>query len=207
MATVEKLFFKELQEKGAYKESRSLYLSPKGIQGGIKLLPFRQVLINSVEVLNRFSLLPGQLKENILIRGFDIHTLKSGTVIKVGEAKIQLTYHCEPCKKIKSIINPNKIKHQRGYLGKILEPGLVQFNDTIEIQSAVMEEIPYDIKDRIRWYLDQQTETVSLKKLAYEVSLSNSYIRAIPNMLKKMDKKYAEKVDYPSKKVNLTLFD
>lgn len=152
------------------------------------------------KTLDRFNLLPGQLRENIIIEGGDIHSLDSGTVIKIGDVRVRLTYHCEPCGRIKEYVSIKKILHQRGYLGSFLDEGTIQVGDVLTLTNERLEKIPYDLKERIRWYLNKQDKAVTIKKLAYDIGLSPSYYRAIPNMLKKMEERYQLLVNYPSKK-------
>lgn len=206
MITVQKLFLKE-PLASTLREVDSFEVTKKGIVGAKVALPQRHILILTTEIIERFDLEPGDLKENIIIDGLDIHALSSGTVIQIGEVQIRLTYHCEPCKQIKDVVDLKKIEHQRGYLGMVLNKGEIQIGDTLTVLDITYDSIPYTIKDRIIWYLDQQENPVSIKKLAYEISVSPSYYRAIPNMLKKMDPKYMDLVDYPSKNKQPSLFD
>ncbi|GGX03957.1 MOSC domain-containing protein [Aquimarina muelleri] len=206
MITVQKLFLKE-SLGNTLREVDSFEVTKKGIVGAKVALPQRHILILTTEIIERFDLEPGDLKENIIIDGLDIHALSSGTVIQIGEVQIRLTYHCEPCKQIKDVVALKKIEHQRGYLGTVLNKGEIKIGDTLTVLDITYDSIPYTIKDRIMWYLDQQKNPVSIKKLAYEISVSPSYYRAIPNMLKKMDPKYMDLVNYPSKNKQPSLFD
>lgn len=206
MTTVQKLFLKE-PLANTLREVDSFEVTKKGIVGAKVALPQRHILILTTQIIERFDLEPGDLKENILIDGLDIHALPSGTVIQIGEVQIRLTYHCEPCKQIKDVVDLKKIEHQRGYLGTVLNKGEIKIGDTLTVLDITYDSIPYTIKDRIMWYLDQQKNPVSIKKLAYGISVSPSYYRAIPNMLKKMDPKYMNLVNYPSKNKQPSLFD
>ncbi len=206
MITVQKLFLKE-PLANTLREVDSFEVTKKGIVGAKVALPQRHILILTTQIIERFDLEPGDLKENIIIDGLDIHALPSGTAIQIGEVQIRLTYHCEPCKQIKDIVDLKKIEHQRGYLGTVLNKGKIKIGDTLTVLDITYDRIPYTIKDRIMWYLDQQENPVSIKKLAYGISVSPSYYRAIPNMLKKMDPKYMDLVNYPSKNKQPSLFD
>lgn len=206
MITVQKLFLKE-PLANTLREVDSFEVTKKGIVGAKVALPQRHILILTTQIIERFDLEPGDLKENIIIDGLDIHALPSGTAIQIGEVQIRLTYHCEPCKQIKDIVDLKKIEHQRGYLGTVLNKGKIKIGDTLTVLDITYDSIPYTIKDRIMWYLDQQKNPVSIKKLAYGISVSPSYYRAIPNMLKKMNPKYMDLVNYPSKNKQPSLFD
>jgi MOSC domain-containing protein YiiM len=168
------------------KEVSEMNVSPDGVADTLSCLPQRQVLLLPFSTLLEFGLRPGDLRENILIEGHDLHSLESGTVISIGEADIRLTYHCEPCIKMKSFGSVKNLLHKRGYFGTFLNSGIVRTGDEAIIREKRFESIPYDIKDRIRWYLDQQTGPVSIPQLCYEVGLSRGYYRAIPGILRRM---------------------
>jgi len=159
--------------------------------------PHRHLLLLPVSTLTSFSLDQGSLKENMLIDApFDIHDLPSGTVIKCGTVEIRLTYHCEPCNKVKNIVNPKAISHKRGYLASVLNTGVIRVGDTVEVLGKRFESIPYDIGDRIKWFLAKIETSIPVSKLVEEIGLPKSYCRAIPNILKKRDDIDKQKVTY-----------
>jgi hypothetical protein len=73
--------------------------SPRGIAGSVPCAPFRQALIASRSVTAELGLNPGDLRENIVVDCDDLYDLPSGTVVKIGQALVRLTFHCEPCRK------------------------------------------------------------------------------------------------------------
>src|SRR5947209_5380901 len=93
-----------LNKPGRYKplvEVDELVVSTTGILGSVSSLPIRQVLIVPQNTLDHFRLSPGDLRENLVIddSGMEpLHSLPSGTVLKIGEALVRLTVHCEPCR-------------------------------------------------------------------------------------------------------------
>ena len=183
---VKNLFIKD--KRGSCMRSvESLDASPKGIYGNVPCLPLRQVLIVPNQTLTEFDLCPGDLRENILIDGLDVHKLESGTVIQIGCVKIRLTFHCEPCKTIKNKVSLKKILHKRGVLGVFLDSGLINIGDEIIVRDKSHDSIPYNIADRIQWYLDKQDSPVPVSKLVFDIGLSISYCRAIPNLIRKRD--------------------
>lgn len=185
MIRVKKIMLKTTKG-GPLKEVSEIQVSPDGIADALACLPQRQVLLLPESTLQEFNLQPGDLRENILIEGHELHNLESGTVISIGEADIRLTYHCEPCVKMKNFGNVKNLLHKRGYFGTFLNQARIKTADEIIIREKRFESIPYDIKDRIRWYLDQQPGPVSIPKLCYEVGLSRGYYRAIPGILRRM---------------------
>lgn len=56
---------------------------------------------------------PGDLRENIMVDCDDLYDLPSGTVVKIGQALLRLTFHCEPCRKILKLIDFDRIEQRR----------------------------------------------------------------------------------------------
>lgn len=182
---IEKLFIKQDINDKKMTEKSSLNLSENGIKGNIECHKFRQILILPRNTLEEFNIKAGQLKENILINeSFDIHSLESGTVIQLGEVKIRLTFHCEPCGKIKNIVSTRKILHKRGYLGQVINSGNIKIGDSITILKKEYESIPYKLGDRIKWYLDTLEKPIPVSELVVNIGLSKSYCRAVPNIIR-----------------------
>jgi MOSC domain-containing protein YiiM len=115
-----------------------------------------------------------------------LHDLPSGTILRIGDALIRLTFHCEPCKPVLKYVLLKDILHKRGVLGQFLNSGQMRIGDRLLITSACAEGIPYDIKKRIRWYMARQLKPVTASKLIFDLGLHSSYARALPAILRKM---------------------
>ena len=71
-----------------------------GIEGDIHSDPSspRQVLLVVAEALDKFSLNPGQLRENIVTRRLNHDHLRSGRLLIIGDsAVVRVTFSCEIC--------------------------------------------------------------------------------------------------------------
>lgn len=164
----------------------SISVTTEGIVNHIPSRTYRQILILPIEVLSNFNLNPMDLKENLLVDvPFDLHSLESGTVLQIGEVKIRLTFHCEPCGKIKNVVNIKKIEYNRGYLGVVLNKGEISIGDKVTVLEEKYESIPYKLSDRIKWYLDSIDKPIFVSELVLKIGLSKSYCRAIPALIKK----------------------
>ena len=164
----------------------SMQVANGSITGNVTCTPLRQVLILPEAVLQEFNLSPGDLRENIIVDHPDMHELPSGTAVIVGTVRIRLTFHCEPCKVISKKVNIRRIVHRRGYLGSFLSGGVINVGDTMSVLGKDYEEIPYDVKDRIRWYLRDHNGPVPVTRLVFDIGLSKSYCRVIPLLVKSM---------------------
>jgi hypothetical protein len=189
---VSRLFIKK-ERSGQMVPVTSMPLNPEqGIASGVFCSPFRQILINTEETLRSFGISPGQLRENIVLNSMDVHDMPSGAVLRIGDAQIRLTFHCEPCFKIKDLVSPKAIMHQRGYLAQVVHPGVVSTGDAIDILPIQMDAIPYDPVERIVWLLKKQENPIFASDLVWRAGLPFSYCRALPAIIERhseIDKK------------------
>ena len=164
---------------------RALHFDSTGIANGICCSPLRQVLITSRAVTQEFGLMPGDLRENIVVDFDGLYDLPSGTVVRIGEALIRLTFHCEPCAKILHLAPHDRLLHKRGYLGCFLNRGMIAVGDACALTEQTLEPIPYAVKDRIRWFFARQQASLAALDLAYALGLPSSYASAIPRLVEK----------------------
>jgi MOSC domain-containing protein YiiM len=180
--TVTRLFVKRAH--GAPMQAvRDLAFSPRGIAAGVRASPLRQVLITSRAVTASCGLEPGDLRENIEVDFDGLYQLPSGSVIRIGEALIRLTFHCEPCKNILHLVGFDAIVHKRGYLGAFLNSGTVAPGDAVTVTEERLESIPYAVKDRIRWFIGKQNAGLAALDLVHALGLPSTYARAMPRLV------------------------
>ena len=197
MFKVQRLFLKASSKPRTIIEVSELLINKEGeIEGAKKCLNFRQVLILPSSTFQEFKINPGDLNENIVVEGFNVHTLTSGTVLEINEVKIRLTYHCEPCAFVNKWTSIKNIQFKRGYLGNFLNPGKIIVGNEIKILETKSEPIPYKIEDRIIWFLEKQNKIVTAQQLLEGVGFSKGFRRAIPAYLKRIDEKYKKMVEF-----------
>jgi MOSC domain-containing protein YiiM len=183
--TVTNLYIKR-KHGAALEEVTTFAFDKDGISGGIGCAPFRQVLIASRPVLMDCGLKPGDLRENILIEDDGLYDLPSGTVVKIGQALIRLTFHCEPCRKILKLIAFDRIVHRRGVFGCFLNAGAISLGDKLVVTEQTFEPIPYAVKERIQWFLSKGNAPEAAGQLMEAIGLPSSYARAMPRLLEKL---------------------
>ncbi len=109
----------------------------KGFRGCIHGRPGtkRQVCLMDVETLEKFELAPGEIKENITVRGIDFQKLQIGQEMQVGGAKLRVTIPCDPCNRMDEIRMglQEELRGQRGWLCRVVEPGTIRKGDKIEL--------------------------------------------------------------------------
>lgn len=167
------------------KPVEQLQFTPNGLKDNVPCQPLRHVLISSLPIATECGLVPGDLRENIVVDDRELYGLASGTVVAISEARIRLTFHCEPCKGILAKVKLRDILHKRGVLGCFLNSGEIRVGDSYSVERKQFDPIPYEIKDRIKWYVAQQSTPVAADKLVYEIGLSKSYLRALPALIRR----------------------
>jgi len=181
----------------------SIEFDTSGIVGNVECPPLRQLLLASSGELTELGLVPGDLRENVLIDCPELYSLESGTVLRIGSALIRLTFHCEPCKHILEKVSRAKILHKRGYLGSFLNAGTIRVYDGVEVLGREYEHVPYELSHRLEWYLSKSRSTVGVLDLLHEIGLSRSYARAIPNLLKKVAPELRDRVRFANPRHSL----
>lgn len=111
-----------------------------GVQGDRKARAGskRQVLVMPAEVLDKFGLEPGVVRENITTRGFDVMALPRGSRVAIGGALLEATIECAPCG-LMDDIRPGlqeELRGQRGMLFRVLRGGQVRVGDAVTIADA-----------------------------------------------------------------------
>jgi hypothetical protein len=201
LAKISGLYLKS-QQGGPHKRDQ-LDVSLTGVKNGRDCHPWKQFLIIPQATLDRFDITGQDLKVDAVIKSdFDLHTLPSGSVIKIGDVKIRLTFHCEPCAKIKHLGSVKRFSHHRGYHSQVLSAGQIKMGDSLSLLEEVYEPIPYRLSDRIQWYLAQNPKPIFAADLADRIGFSASYCRAIPRAIEHRDDIDKQLIIYKNKLVN-----
>ncbi len=170
---------------GPMQPASEICFSQAGIEHNIPCQPLRQVLITSVFDLAALGYAPSELRENVTLDDPALHDHPSGTILKIGEALVRLTFHCEPCKIVSRGQSLKPLFHRRGVLGCFQNQGVIRIGDPVTIAPARAEAIPYESTQRIKWYLSKQSRPISASQLLYEVGLPTGYARALPALLRR----------------------
>lgn len=182
---VTELFIKPSHD-APMQSAAAIACSPRGIAGSVPSAPFRQALIASLAVTAELGLRPGDLRENIVVDCDDLYDLPSGTVVTIGKARLRLTFHCEPCKKILKLIEFDRILHRRGVFGMFLNDAPIALGDKFAVTEQRFEEIPYAINERIRWFLKKHGARTAVLDLVHALGLPAASGRTMPRLLSKL---------------------
>lgn len=97
----------------------------------------RQVLLIDIETLTEFGLAPGDVRENITTQDLDFSTLDVNSRLQIGQTLLEATGLCSPCSQLDDLRNglQEEIASRRGMLARVLEGGIIEVGDPIELQS------------------------------------------------------------------------
>ncbi len=99
----------------------------------------RQVLLMEAEVLDRFGLAPGDVREQVTVRGLPLGRLAPGARLRVGGALLEVAGPCAPCERMNEI-RPglrSALDGQRGRFARVVEAGSFAVGDTLAIEPPV----------------------------------------------------------------------
>ncbi len=95
----------------------------------------RQVLLLDEVTLKSVHLRPGDLQENITVRGLDVNALEPGQQVQVGRALLEVTGPCTVCGELERVRAGLKeaLRDRRGVLARVLETGVVRIGDPVQV--------------------------------------------------------------------------
>ena len=129
-------------------------IKDKGFKGCIHGRPGskRQVSLIDSETLDKLSLPPGVVKENITTLGIDFQMLAIGNILRMGNCVLEITEPCHPCPRMDEIRAglQEELRGQRGWLCRVKEAGQIRRGDRIEVLAAPVEnEVTKDMEARV----------------------------------------------------------
>jgi len=175
--TVTNLFIKRAHGERLDVVSR-LAFTPNGISGGVRCPPLRQVLITSRAVTRELGLAAGDLRENIVVDLDGLYDLPSGSVVRLGEALIRLTFHCEPDRATRRLVAFETALNKRGFLGCFLNRGMITVGDAVAVTDQWHEPIPYATKDHIRRFLGRRDAGLEARDVTDTLEFRGTRVRA-----------------------------
>lgn len=95
----------------------------------------RQILIVDEQVIQKYALSPGDMRENIISAGLDLSELDRPSMIQIGEAILEITGDCAPCDYMDTLQTglQEKIKGERGILAVVRTGSEIRVGDRITI--------------------------------------------------------------------------
>jgi MOSC domain-containing protein YiiM len=141
LCLVHRFPMKELEEAEAIRD--------KGLRGCIHGRPGskRQVSLIDLETLEKLSIPPGAVKENITTRGLDFRLLEAGQHLRIGGSLLEIALPCDPCSRMDEIRQglQEELRGQRGWLCRVVEGGTIRRGDRIEVLAGLPERARQEI--------------------------------------------------------------
>ncbi|HKV62045.1 MAG TPA: MOSC domain-containing protein [Candidatus Acidoferrum sp.] len=136
MARVQNLFRSSKKRLRMEELSEVRAVGDRGFEGCAHGRPGskRQVLLVDRETLEAMELRPGIIRENITTDGLNVNSLPIGQLLRVGEARLEVSAVCTPCDQMEAI-RPGLRKElwgRRGMLCRVLHGGMIRRGDSIE---------------------------------------------------------------------------
>ena len=96
----------------------------------------RQVLLMDEDTLEGFGLGIGQVRENVTVRGIDLHEVPAGRRLALGDdVVVEITQFCAPCERMEEV-RPGlreELFEQRGMLATVISGGAVNVGDQVQV--------------------------------------------------------------------------
>jgi MOSC domain-containing protein YiiM len=117
-------------------------LAEGGLPGDAHFSPqsIRQLLLLDAETLEDLDLSPGDVRENLTVRGVGVMGLAPGTTLAVGQAEVEITKECAPCR-VMDGVRPGLMRElsgRRGMYAKVVRPGRVRPGDPVRIAEPAL---------------------------------------------------------------------
>ncbi len=112
-------------------------LDKGGLPGDAHFQPqsIRQLLLADAEVLEGLDLSAGDIRENLTLRGVRVMQLLPGTTLGMGDAEVEITKECTPCRVLDGV-RPGLMREltgQRGMYARVVTPGTVRPGDHVRV--------------------------------------------------------------------------
>lgn len=115
-----------------------------GLEGDRSRRPNRAVLLMEQEVLERFGLADGDVREQVTVRGIALADLAPATRLRVGTAVLEAGGMCRPCERMNEL-QPGlraELEGRRGRFFRIVEAGRFAVGDAITVLPPARQESP-----------------------------------------------------------------
>jgi MOSC domain-containing protein YiiM len=115
-------------------------IAETGLRGDRHAKPgsHRQVLLIGQEILDQLGLAPGQVREQVTVRGIDLDRLALGARLRIGSALLEIANPCQPCERMDEIRAGLKdtLVGRRGRFVRVVESGSFAVGDPLVVDGA-----------------------------------------------------------------------
>jgi MOSC domain-containing protein YiiM len=95
----------------------------------------RQVYLVDEGTLESVDLRPGDLNENLTVRGLDVNALQAGQRVRIGAAELEITGPCTVCGVLEEVRPGLKeaLRGRRGVLARVVRGGAARVGDELRV--------------------------------------------------------------------------
>jgi len=96
----------------------------------------RAVLFMEQEVLDLLGLGPGDVREQVTVRGLGLHKLVFGSRLRIGDAVLEVAGPCAPCE-LMDALRPGlrrELEGRRGRFVRVVQAGAFAIGDPIVVE-------------------------------------------------------------------------
>lgn len=96
----------------------------------------RQVLFIEQETLDEFGLRPGDVREQVTVRGIDLNALPFGTRVTIGTARFEMAGPCAPCARMDELRSGLRaaLRDRRGRFARVVAAGTFAVGDPLVVE-------------------------------------------------------------------------
>lgn len=193
--TVKNLFIKSVKKQPLEARSSLRLKGAYGIEGDVNAhgASPRQILVVRAEDIEPLDIKAGQLRENIVVEGLSLDEFQPGTCLHIGEAKIRLTYQCEPCHTVKHLVDDlSQLDNKRGILGVIISGGAVKVGDEVKADVKAYPVIKENHFELFKYFVTHIPEG---KVATYQDAIKgmggySAFLKKIPSYVEKLGSDY-----------------
>jgi len=154
----------------------------------------RQVLLVAARDLRDLRVRGADLRANLVVRG-DLCGVRSGSILSFGTLALRVTVPCEPCGRLNDV-RPGlskEIGRKRGLLARVVASGSASIGTEGRLLGTGAAPLADDWRERVFEILMTMPAgwVLSYAALARAAGVQTAYCRAIPSVLRKLEKRGA----------------
>lgn len=112
-------------------------IANRGLEGDRHAMPdsSRQVLLLEQETCLEYDFPIGAIRENITTRGIELMPLLKGTILEIGDSRLEIIKECEPCSMVDDVRMGLRaeLQHKRGMLARVVRGGEIRVGSRITV--------------------------------------------------------------------------
>ena len=147
----------------------------------------RQIAIVHAASLRALGITGAGSRSNIVIDG-RVPRLRSGALVRSGDAAIRITFACEPCTHGAQLagVPMSRFRRLARFLGVVVKSGLMESGGPVAVDPCVFESVPDDFRARALWAMDRipPASIVTSTEFLLAIGASRSYARVLPRWIR-----------------------